>query len=218
MFGEFWVLTARVPEVVECADDARLKVDELPHILRRDGQAVEVGRPLGRPVAVREIGGDVLAPEILMHVKHDVIAKRFIPVDAFCDGIEVVVIDDTLLGLDSSPGDEKANEIRAHIRMLVTAVLWARAANRKHPHPSRGRAFGRGLWVTIVAVVLGNVVRSVGQSFVLRSDLPTFGGQLLTNVVVSALTGLVLGLIVGLIAMLFAPRRPSSVDSPDSRD
>lgn len=104
------------------------------------------------------------------------------------------------------------------IVMLVTAVLWARAANRKHPYPSRGRAFGRGLWVTIVAVVLGNVVRSVGQSFVLRSDLPTFGGQLLTNVVVSALTGLVLGLIVGLIAMLFAPRRPSSVDSPDSRD
>lgn len=67
-------------------------------------------------------------------------------------------------------------------------------------------------WVWIidlsgVVITLGNTVRMVGQSFLLRSDLATFAGQFVANVLVSALTGLLLGLLVGLVAALLRSSR-----------
>lgn len=91
--------------------------------------------------------------------------------------------------------------------MLVTAILWARAASRRHPAPSRGRAFGRAVWITTVAVVLGNLVRGIVASFVVHAGLDVYLAQLLGTVLVSALTGALLGVVVGIVAMLFAGRR-----------
>lgn len=86
--------------------------------------------------------------------------------------------------------------------MLLVAVLQLRAVSRKHPNPSRGRAFGRGVWTTTVAFLAGNLVRGVLQSFILHSDLGTYAGQMLGNLVVTFVMGLVVGLVVGLLAML----------------
>ncbi|UNK71143.1 hypothetical protein [Microbacterium sp. H1-D42] len=97
--------------------------------------------------------------------------------------------------------------------MLLTAWIWLRTASRKNRYPSMPRAFGRGLWVTILAVTAGNIVRSVGQSFLLHADLGTYLGQLLAAIVVSLLTGLLLGIIVGLVAMLSAGRRRRADDT-----
>lgn len=88
--------------------------------------------------------------------------------------------------------------------MLITAWVWLRTASIRRPFPGRARAFGRGLSVTIVAVIAGNVVRGVAQSFLLHADLGTYLGQLLGNLIVSALTGLLLGVIVGAVAALAA--------------
>lgn len=84
--------------------------------------------------------------------------------------------------------------------MLLVAVLQLRAVSRKHP--SRGRAFGRGIWTTTVAFIAGNLVRGVLQSFILHSDLGTYAGQMLGNLVVTFVMGLSVGLVVGLLAML----------------
>lgn len=102
--------------------------------------------------------------------------------------------------------------------MLLTAWVQLRAAARRHPHPGRGRAFGRGLWTTILAFVAGNIVRGVAQSFLLHSDLGTYAGQLIANVLVSALTGLLAGIVVGLAAMLFAGRKPVETLAPAEAD
>lgn len=91
--------------------------------------------------------------------------------------------------------------------MLLAAALWARAAWRRHPQPGLWRAFGRGLWITVVAVVLGNVVRSVAQSFVMHSGIDVYLIQLLGGILVSALTGVLLGVLVGIVAAAFAGRR-----------
>lgn len=99
--------------------------------------------------------------------------------------------------------------------MLLTAWVWLRAASVRHPRPGRGRAFGRGLGVTILAVVAGNIVRGIAQSFLLHADLGTYVGQLLANIVVSALTGLALGVVVGLIAALAAEGRRSPGEDAD---
>lgn len=85
--------------------------------------------------------------------------------------------------------------------MLIVAVLQLRAVSRKRPYPSRGRAFGRGIWTTVVAFIAGNLVRGVLQSFILHSDLGTYAGQMLANLVVTFVMGLVVGLFVGVIAM-----------------
>ncbi|UJP09840.1 hypothetical protein L2X99_15900 [Microbacterium sp. KUDC0406] len=102
--------------------------------------------------------------------------------------------------------------------MLLTAWVQLRAAGRKHPHPGRWRAFGRGLWTTILAMVAGNLVRGIAQSFLLHSDLGTYAGQLLANVLVSALTGLVAGVVVGLVAMLLAGPKPVETYAPAEVD
>ncbi|MDR2997377.1 MAG: hypothetical protein LBU78_04580 [Microbacterium sp.] len=102
--------------------------------------------------------------------------------------------------------------------MLITAWVQLRAAARRHPHPGRWRAFGRGLWTTILAFVAGNIVRGVAQSFLLHSDLGTYAGQLVANVLVSALTGLLAGVVVGLIAMLFAGSKPVETLAPAETD
>lgn len=92
--------------------------------------------------------------------------------------------------------------------MLLTAWIWLRTSSR--PNPSRARVFGRGVWVTMLAITAGNIVRSVAQSFLLNADLGTYLGQLLGTIVVSLLTGLIVGLVVGLVAVLFAGSRTST--------
>ena len=98
--------------------------------------------------------------------------------------------------------------------MLLTAWVQLRAAAWRHPHPGRWRAFGRGLWTTILAFVAGNIVRGVAQSFLLHSDLGTYAGQLIANVLVSALAGLLAGIVVGLVAMLLAGPKPVETLAP----
>lgn len=99
--------------------------------------------------------------------------------------------------------------------MLLTAWIGLSTASRRHRAPSRARAFGRGLGVTILAVIAGNIVRYIAQSFILLTDLGTYVGQLLATILVSALTGLLLGLIVGLIAALFAGGRDRASDDAE---
>ncbi|MGW9631749.1 hypothetical protein ACWGST_13685 [Agromyces sp. NPDC055520] len=87
--------------------------------------------------------------------------------------------------------------------MLLTASVMLRAPKRRAvPHP--GRAFGRGVWVTTVAVVAGNLVRGVFTSFMVHSDFGTYLGMLAANVVISAITGALLGLVVGAVAAIVA--------------
>lgn len=92
------------------------------------------------------------------------------------------------------------------IVMLAAAIVWLLAAANAHPAPRRLRLFWRGVGVTTVAVVAGNLVRGVGQSFLLHSDLATFAGQMLANIAISALTGAVVGLVVGLLASVTLQR------------
>ncbi|SIO02785.1 hypothetical protein [Agromyces cerinus] len=87
--------------------------------------------------------------------------------------------------------------------MLLTAVVMLRAPKRRAV-PSPGRAFGRGVWVTTVAVVAGNLVRGVFTSFTVHADLGTYLGTFAANVVVSAITGALLGLVVGAVAAIVA--------------
>lgn len=89
------------------------------------------------------------------------------------------------------------------IVMLLTA--WAMLiAPKRQAAPSPARAFGRGVWVTTVAIVAGNIVRAIFTSFVVHADLGTYLGHLVANVVVSALLGAILGLVVGAVAALVA--------------
>ena len=99
--------------------------------------------------------------------------------------------------------------------MLLTAFVMLRAPKRRAV-PSAGRAFGRGVWVTTVAVVAGNLVRGVFTSFTVHADLGTYLGTLAANVVVSAITGALLGLVVGVVtAIVAATRRRSAEDDGD---
>jgi hypothetical protein len=88
--------------------------------------------------------------------------------------------------------------------LVMLAVAWAmlRAASRKRLRPHPGRAFGRGLWVTIVGVVAGNLVRAVFASFVVHADLGTYLASLAAGILVSALTANVPGLLVGAVAAI----------------
>ncbi|MFC9559734.1 hypothetical protein [Agromyces sp. NPDC056965] len=101
--------------------------------------------------------------------------------------------------------------------MLLTAFVMLRAPKRRAA-PSPGRAFGRGVWVTIVAVVAGNLVRGVFTSFMVHADLGTYLGTLAANIVVSAITGALLGLVVGAVAAIVAAtgRRGSDEAGSDS--
>ncbi|KQZ11401.1 hypothetical protein ASD23_04925 [Agromyces sp. Root1464] len=87
--------------------------------------------------------------------------------------------------------------------MLLVAFVVLRAPKRRAV-PSPGRAFGRGVWVTTVAVVAGNLVRGVFTSFTVHADLGTYLGTTAANVVVSAITGALLGLVVGAVAAIVA--------------
>lgn len=93
------------------------------------------------------------------------------------------------------------------IVMLAVAAIQLGAAHSRHPRPSRGRAFGRGVSTTMLAFIAGNMVRVVLQSFLLRSDLGTFAGQLLASVVITSIIGLLVGVLVGAIAALAGKRR-----------
>lgn len=90
--------------------------------------------------------------------------------------------------------------------LVMLAVAWAmlRAASRKRLRPRAGRAFGRGLWVTIVSVVAGNLVRAVFSSFVVHADLGTYVATVVAGILVSALTAIVPGLLVGAAAAVAA--------------
>ena len=96
-----------------------------------------------------------------------------------------------------------AADIAGVLVMLATAYAMLRAPKRRAV-PTKARAFGRGLWVTIVAIVAGNLVRGVYISFVIHADIGTYLGQLAGNVVVSALLGTVLGVVVGAVAAVAA--------------
>lgn len=90
--------------------------------------------------------------------------------------------------------------------LVMLAVAWAmlRAASRRRPGAGPWRAFGRGVWVTVVAVVAGNIVRAVFSSFVVHADFGTYVGTLAAGILVSALTALVPGAIVGAVAAVTA--------------
>ncbi|MBD3941276.1 hypothetical protein IF188_06135 [Microbacterium sp. NEAU-LLC] len=88
--------------------------------------------------------------------------------------------------------------------LVMLAVAWAmlRAASRKRLRPHAGRAFGRGMWVTIVAMIAGNLVRAVFMSFAVHADLGTYLATLAAGILISALTAIVPGLLVGAVAAL----------------
>jgi len=90
--------------------------------------------------------------------------------------------------------------------LVMLAVAWAmlRAASRKRLRPRAGRAFARGLWVTVVAIVAGNLVRAVFSSFVVHADLGTYLGTVVAGILVSAVTATVPGLLVGAAAAIAA--------------
>ena len=96
-----------------------------------------------------------------------------------------------------------AADIAGVLVMLATAYVMLRAPKRRAA-PSPGRAFGRGLWVTIVAIVAGNIVRGVYISFVVHADIGTYLGQLAGNVVVSTIFGTMIGIVIGALAALAA--------------
>ncbi|MFD4958714.1 hypothetical protein [Microbacterium sp. NPDC058389] len=90
--------------------------------------------------------------------------------------------------------------------LVMLAVAWAmlRASSRKRLRPRAGRAFGRGLWVTVVAIVAGNLVRAVFSSFVVHADLGTYVATVAAGILVSAVTAIVPGLLVGAAAAIAA--------------
>ena len=109
-----------------------------------------------------------------------------------------------------------AADIAGVLVMLATAYVMLRAPKRRAA-PSPGRAFGRGLWVTIVAIVAGNIVRGVYISFVVHADIGTYLGQLAGNVVVSTIFGTMLGIFIGALAALAAiGRRAKATPDPDT--
>ncbi len=88
--------------------------------------------------------------------------------------------------------------------LLLAAALQLRHVTRARPEPGPGRAFGRGLWTCVLAVVAGNLVRSVHGGFAVHAGLGTYAGQVVGGVLVSALTGALIGLVVGLAAAVAA--------------
>ena len=109
-----------------------------------------------------------------------------------------------------------AADIAGVLVMLATAYVMLRAPKRRAA-PSPGRAFGRGLWVTIVAIVAGNLVRGVYISFVVHADIGTYLGQLAGNVVVSTIFGTMLGIVIGALAALAAiGGRAKATPDPDT--
>lgn len=84
--------------------------------------------------------------------------------------------------------------------MLIAGLLWVGSAVKKQPHASRRRIFGRGVRITLVAVLCGNVVRYLFHSAVILAGPWTFVGQLLATVLVSIIVGAVLGVVTGLVA------------------
>ncbi len=111
------------------------------------------------------------------------------------------------------PGDTSwlfwAFDTAGAVAMLLTAYILLRSSARRCSPPRRGRAFGRGLGVTVLSVIVGNLVRTVAMSFVVQSDLGTFIGTTLATVVVSALFGALLGIGVGLVGALIVRPDPS---------
>ncbi|GAA1717191.1 hypothetical protein GCM10009809_11480 [Isoptericola hypogeus] len=96
--------------------------------------------------------------------------------------------------------------------MLAVAVVQLRHVTSRRPQPGPGRAFSRGLWTTVLAVVGGNLVRSVFLSVVTHAGLGTYAGAVVGGAVVSALTGALIGVVVGLAAAVAAAtgsRRPA---------
>ncbi|MFF2388422.1 hypothetical protein [Agromyces sp. NPDC058104] len=100
--------------------------------------------------------------------------------------------------------------------MLAIAALQLRAAARMRPDPGPGRAFGTAVGVTTLAVIGGNLVRSVFLSFAVSADLGTYLGQVVAGVAVSALTGALLGCLVGAVAAIVAAvrRAPATAAAP----
>ena len=101
--------------------------------------------------------------------------------------------------------------------MLLAAFVMLRAPKRRAV-PSAGRAFGRGVWVTTVAVCAGNLVRGVFTSFTVHADLGTYLGTLAANVVVSAITGALLGLVVGAVAAIVAATARRTAEDDGAED
>lgn len=114
----------------------------------------------------------------------------------------------TPLGLTT--WDFWAMDVAGALVMLVTAWAMLRVAGAKRPHPGFGRAFGRGVWTTIVAVAAGNLVRGVLISFATHADLGTYLGTLGAGLVVSVLVGAIAGLVVGIAAGIAASVRTQS--------
>lgn len=95
----------------------------------------------------------------------------------------------------------------AAVIMLLTAWAWLRAAASRRPSPRAARAFGRGLWTTIVAVVFGDLVRTVFLSAVTHSDFGTYLGYVGFGILVSIVTGAVFGVVVGAAGAVAASTR-----------
>jgi hypothetical protein len=94
--------------------------------------------------------------------------------------------------------------------MVAVAVIWLRAGRSRHGEHGRLRAFARGLGVTILAVVAGNLVRSVYLSFIVHASWRAYVTQVLAGVVWSVVLGALVGLVVGLVAAAVNQRRTSS--------
>ncbi|MFF2272803.1 hypothetical protein ACFVTX_11050 [Agromyces sp. NPDC058136] len=98
--------------------------------------------------------------------------------------------------------------------MLAIAAVQLRAAARKHPAPGPGRAFGIAVGTTTIALIGGNLVRSVFLSFAVDADLGTYLGQVIAGVVVSALAGALLGCLFGAVAAIVAAARRGPAVAP----
>lgn len=94
-------------------------------------------------------------------------------------------------------------ETVAAIVMIVVAAMRISNSRGRHPNGGRGRAFVGAMWATAVGVIVANTVRVVFLSFVTQSSLGAYVGYLLTDVVVSAVFGMIVGLLVGAVAALF---------------
>ncbi len=95
-----------------------------------------------------------------------------------------------------------AIDIAGALFMLITAYVCLRATESRRRSPSRGRAFGAAVGVTVLSVIAGNVVRTVAASFIVQSDFGTFIGTTVATIGVSALLGTALGVVVGLVGAL----------------
>ncbi|GAA1509997.1 hypothetical protein BJ978_001179 [Agromyces terreus] len=97
-----------------------------------------------------------------------------------------------------------AADVAGVLVMLAAAFVLLRAGDRRRPNPSILRAFGRGVGVTVLAVIAGNLVRGVFSSFAVHMDFGTYLGTTAANIAVSALFGAAVGLIVGVAAAVVA--------------